>query len=182
MLSESIAERYAEALFQTAQEHGQVRDWERYLLLVCESIQSHTFLGKVLYSPQIAPEVKKEILSKVFLKTLPPSFLNFFLFLADKGRERYLESIRNAYSLKVQELEGMLTARITVASPLSPALEAGLALALSRHTGKRVKLSTSLDPDLIGGVVIRMEDMILDWSISGHLQNLKEKMVGSPAG
>jgi F-type H+-transporting ATPase subunit delta len=181
MLSESIAERYAQALFQAARDKGQIKEWERHLEHIGESVKSHPFLGKVFLSPQIAEDVKKDILRKVFSKECPPELLNFLCILVDKGRECYLESISDNYAHKVQELEGGMTARITVASPLTRQQETGLIKALSGFSGKKVKIETSIDPAIIGGLVIRMEDRILDWSIAGHLEHIRDRMIRATA-
>ena len=177
MIYESIAKRYAEALFEVASSQGAVRDWETQLLMIQDSLKGHRFISKALLSPQITHEVKSDMLRKIFAGRIPAQLLNFLNILVEKRRENYLEAIIRGYQEKVREQEGTVMARVTVASLPTARVEEELAGALSRLSGKKVRLELEVDPAIIGGVVVRMEGRLLDWSIAGHLNTMKEKMV-----
>jgi F-type H+-transporting ATPase subunit delta len=176
---ESVALRYAEALIQLAQEKSQVKEWQAGLKGALMAIEGHRFLGKALYSLQIPQEVKKKILSRVFSSTLAPPLLNFLLLIVDKGRERYLKRMVIKYDEKVRELQGIIAATVTLAAPPSPESLVSLEAALSRHAGKTVTVDYTVDPSIIGGVVVKMDGRMLDWSISAHLAELKERMISA---
>jgi len=176
---ESVAERYAEALIQLAREKSQVNEWQAGLKEALQAIEGHRFLGKALYSLQIPQEVKKKILSKVFTGTLAPPLLNFLLLIVDKGRERYLKRMVIKYGEKVRELQGVLAAMVTLAVPPSAGSLAAMEKALSGYAGKPVKVEFEVDPSIIGGVVVKMDGRMLDWSISAHLAEIRERMAGA---
>ncbi|MHC9543868.1 MAG: ATP synthase F1 subunit delta [Vulcanimicrobiota bacterium] len=176
MQYDSISERYAAALFEIAREKGALKEWGVMLREAAMSLKSHPFMGRALFSPRIPSDIKKEMLSKLFAAKLPKELLSFFYLLVDKGRERYLTAILNEYEEKCQELEGGVTAVVTVAVPLDPGEERNLASALSHFTGKKVRLEITVDTIVGGGALIRMGGKILDWTISGHLERLKKIM------
>jgi len=176
MQYDSISERYAAALFEIAREKGVIKEWGDVLREAAISLESHPFMGRALFSPRIPSDIKKEMLSRLFASRLPKELLSFFYLLVDKGRERYLSAILHEYDEKYQELEGGVTAAVTVAVPLEPGEEKNLAAALSRFTGKKVRLEITVDTIVGGGALIRMGGKILDWTISGHLERLKKIM------
>ncbi len=176
MQYDQISERYATALFELAREKGALNEWGVALRESVKSLKSHPFMGRALFSPRIPPEIKKDMLHKLLATRLPKELLSFLNLLVDKGRERYLTAIQDEYDEKCQELEGGVTAMVTVAVPLDPGEERDLAMALSRFTGKKVRLETAVDPIVGGGALIRMGGKILDWTISGHLERLKNIM------
>ncbi|MDQ7824812.1 MAG: ATP synthase F1 subunit delta [Candidatus Eremiobacteraeota bacterium] len=177
MLSDSIAERYAQALFQTALEKGAVKVWGTHLKSVMNTILASSFLSRALEHPQIPCEVKKDMLKKVFSESLPPQVLNFLYLLIDKRREGYLESIEKKYDEMVQNYEGSVAVQVTVAVPLTASLKKSLTAALSKYTRRKVLLETRVEPGLIGGVVVRLEGTIIDWSLAGQLEALHERML-----
>lgn len=177
MLYESIAERYAKAIFDISKQQDSVKEWEDKLSMVLETLQSHKFLGKVLTSPRITNEVKKDMIRKVFKKVLPPFLLNFLFILVDKRRENYLRPIVKKYKEKVQEMEGIVTAQVTAAVQVSPQLELSIVQALSHYSGKKIKLECTVDPGILGGLIVQMEGRIMDWSVAGHLKRMRDKMI-----
>jgi len=176
MLYDSISERYAAALFEIARDKGALKEWGVVLRGAAESLRSHPFMGKALFSPRIPPDIKKNMLSKLFAGRIPKEILSFLYLLVDKGRERYLTAIQQAYDEKCQELEGGVTALVTVAAPLGPGEENSLAGALSKFTGKKVRLEITVDPIVGGGALIRIGGKMIDWTISGHLERLRKIM------
>lgn len=176
MLYESIAERYAQAIFDLSMEGNALKEWEAKLSAVVETIDAHGFLGKALASPRITAEVKKDMLKKVFAGAIPGLMLNFLFILVDKGRQNYLKEILRKFTRKVQEREGTVTAQITAAVTLTPSAEKSLTSALSKYTGKTVRLECTVDPAVVGGAVVRLEGKIMDWSLASHLENIKAMM------
>lgn len=176
MQYDSISERYAAALFEIAREKGALNEWGSMLREATKSLKSHSFMGRALFSPRIPSDIKKEMLTKLFAARLPKELLSFLCLLVDKGRERYLTAILNEYEEKCQELEGGVTAMVTVAVPLDSDEERNLAAALSHFTGKKVRMEITVDRIVGGGALIRMGGKMLDWTISGHLERLKKIM------
>lgn len=182
MLYESVVERYAQAVFELSREQNSVKEWEEKLTGIEEAVRSHSFLKRALSSPRITALAKKDMLRKVFEKTFPSMLLNFLFILVDKGRENYLGAIVKKYREKVLEMEGTVIAQVTVAVPLPPSAERSLTQALSHYSKKNVRLECAVDPHIIGGVIVRMEGRIMDWSIAGHLENVKQKMISGLGG
>lgn len=177
MYHDSVAERYAQALFEAAKDIGMVKQWEEKLRIILLTIKNDRFLSRALFTPKIPSDVKKDMLKRVFSSEISTPLRNFLYILIDKGRENYLKDIFDCYVDKVLDLDRAMTAKVVVAVPLSPETEVKVADALSRYSGLKIKLEVSIDPDIIGGIIVRMGGKIMDWSISGQLSQLRERML-----
>src|SRR4029079_9856942 len=107
--------------------------------------------------------------------------LRFLYLLIDKRREAVLPEVNRELRALSYAVRNILPVTPTVAMRLTPEERARLAETLGRRTGKTIELSEEIDPDLIGGVVLRLGDTIIDGSVAGQLRRLRQQLVGSTA-
>jgi F-type H+-transporting ATPase subunit delta len=125
-------------------------------------------------TPAISAEKKKTVLAELApLLGLNPVARNFLSVVADHDRMNLLGEIREAFESLLDERMGVAVAEITTARPLEDAEKQELMAALRARTGKQVRMSCSLDPGLIGGVVARLGSTIYDGSVRGQLLRLR---------
>lgn len=176
MLSKSVARRYAAAFFELAQERNQLGEMEVQLQNLVADINANRELKRIFYHRLVKENDKKIIVKEIFGGRISPLLLNFICLLIDKKREAYLEQIQLQYMEMANKARNILDATVTSAIELSPKDLKGLQARLSELTGKNVRLKTMVDPKLIGGLVIRVGDRVIDGSITKRLQMLKSNL------
>jgi F-type H+-transporting ATPase subunit delta len=102
--------------------------------------------------------------------------INFLKLLALKQRERYLTAIMDVFSAIVDEAAGRLVAQVTTAAPLTSEQEEQLTQQLGAYSGKQVRLETTIDAQIQGGFIVRLEDTVFDASIATQLQHLRQQL------
>lgn len=176
MLNESLAERYAVALFSLAKEAGQAFKQMEELRLVSSCLEKSRDLSAVLRSPAVPRATKKSIIAELFRERVSERTLHFLYLVVDKGRERHLEDIIRCFEVRLKSDMGIVEARVEVAEALDPQIEALVLTRLVRLTGKKVEMKVIVRPELVAGVVITLGDRLYDGSIKGHLDKIRELM------
>ena len=173
-----MTRRYAGALFAAAKDAGVIDKVESDLGLVTYSLQTMPRLKEALEHPLIPAESKKEIATQVFRAEIQEITLHFIDLVIDKRREDILEDVEQEYVTLANEFRGVATVRVTSAVPLTPAESGELRAKLGEFTGKKVELELEEDPALIGGLVARIGDTVLDGSVKGYLASLRGELLG----
>lgn len=174
----SLARRYAGALFTQAKDTDAIDRIESDLGLITYSLQTMPRLSEVLSHPLIPAAQKKKIVAEVFKNEIEPLTLHFVELLIDKRREELLEDTEQEFVKLANESRGVVPATATSAVPLTPEEKTQLRASLEASTGKKIELHTDEDPSLIGGVVVKIGDTIIDGSVSGYLAALKNRLLG----
>ena len=135
---------------------------------------------QILFStPAVTADKKKSILAElapaIGLESLARNFLNVVI---DHDRMQLVGEIVEAFQALLNERLGIAVAEVTTARPLDEAEKRELAGALSARTGKQVRMNFSLDPELLGGIVARIDSTIYDGSVRGNLQRLRADLIG----
>jgi F-type H+-transporting ATPase subunit delta len=171
----AIARRYAKALVQLAAEEGAVEAFHGELARVLALFSANPELGSLLSNPAYGTEAKLEILKDVADKlSLSGTISNFLLLLQERNRMTCLSAISSSYSILADELSGVVRPVITSALPLGEAQIAGIKAALEKSTGKKVSMTVDIDPALIGGVVTKIGDKVLDGSVKTQLTRIED--------
>jgi F-type H+-transporting ATPase subunit delta len=171
----AIARRYAKALVQLAAEEGAVEKFHGELARVEALFSENPELGSLLSNPAYGIEAKLETLREVAAKlSLSETICNFLLLLQERSRMTCLPAIFSCYNVLADELSGVVRPVITSALPLGDAQVAGIKAALESSTGKKVNLTVTIDPLLIGGVVTKIGDKVLDGSIKTQLTRIED--------
>jgi F-type H+-transporting ATPase subunit delta len=176
MSEQRAAYRYAKALLDLAQEQKKVKEVEADMHLVRETIQENDSLKEVLQSPILEAADKKDALSALF-KTADPLTGKLFQLLSDKKRIPILGEVAAQFIALSEQLKGQEIARVITAVPLNAALEEKILGQLKAITGKEVVLEQRVDPDLIGGFILRVGDLEYNASLSGKLDHLKRELL-----
>ena len=177
-----IARRYAKALLLIGKEDGQADAYREELDAFSQMLSASPELEAAICNPIYESAARKNVLSAVVEKAgVSAVTASFLLLLFDKGRIGNIESINEVYKVLADELKGIARASVMAASELPDETVEKIRSGLGRLTGKEVVLTVSQDPALIGGIVTRIGDLVLDGSIRTQLLNLKETLKRSEA-
>ncbi|MCL6612673.1 MAG: F0F1 ATP synthase subunit delta [Peptococcaceae bacterium] len=176
MLRGAVGARYAEALYEIAEREKAVDAIEEDLRAVDAVIRENRDLQKILYHPRITPGDKKSLLSDLLSGKVSAVTMEFLKLLVERQREQFLSDIVTYYVNLANKARNITEATVTSAVELTPGEKEQLAGLLNRLTGKKVETSYTLDPSLIGGVVVRIGDRVIDGSIRTRLATLREHL------
>lgn len=173
----AIARRYAKALLLIGKEDGQLDTYREELRFVADLIEREKSLQRVLVNPLYDQDQRKKVLVTVLdnLK-LSRAVNTFVLFLFDNGRIGFVGNINDCFQKFADELKGVARASLLSATELSSEAIEKIRSALSKKTGKDIILEVEQDPELIGGIVTRIGDLVLDGSVRTQLLNLRESL------
>ncbi len=179
MISSTLARRYAKALVEIGQERNALEKYGQDLTNLADLMEASKDFRGVLISPVFTKEDKKRISGEVLKKAdTDPMVVNFVNLLIDRKRIDQLPGIDKAFREKVDEINGITRGQVTSAETLDEKEVARVTDALSRISGKKVLVTTSVDPGLIGGLFAKVGDMVFDGTIRTQLQQLKESLKG----
>jgi F-type H+-transporting ATPase subunit delta len=178
LIHQSIARRYARALFAVGEKDARYRDYLSEMEKILKLFDTEKRLGKALMLPLLEIEKRKELLSDV-LKALgiSLSLSNMMRMLLEKKRMGYLPFIKEQYSELVDEKEGRVKGTLWSAFSVENNVKARIEEALKAKMQKEVILKTVEDKSLIGGMKIQIKGTIIDGSIKKQLQTLKENIL-----
>jgi len=171
----SVARRYARALLDVALENGSADGLAADLAAVAGALETQAELRRILMHPALAADKKKKIAAQVF-KSAPPLLARLIEMLAERDRAALIPAIRDAYTDLWNEHRGVVAAEAVSAVPLAPAQENALTAAAQKLAGREVVLTSSLDPSLLGGVVLRMNGRTYDGSLRAQLHALRARL------
>jgi F-type H+-transporting ATPase subunit delta len=176
----TIGRNYAETLLVLAKREKEEEEWGRLIESVAEGMREGT-LRTFLESPKIAAAQKIEVLQKALGKRVPHLFLRFLETVIMKRRQMVIPSIASEYRALIDESEDRVHATVTVArDPGEPEKDA-LKRQLSRLFGKKVVPHYSLNPAILGGVIVKVGDTVMDGSVRRRLATLRSRMLASAA-
>lgn len=179
MLTAQLAKRYAKALFEVAQEEKQLDAFGTQLAELHDAISGHAELEKFINNPQVKKEAKKELVQKLFEAQLSPIVYNFLRLLIDKRRENILRGVLAEYKNLANAAQNIVPAEVTVARPLAQKQQAQLVEKLKSITGKRVVIETKVDQSIMGGVIVRIGDKLIDGSVVCQLKTLQKQLLAN---
>ena len=178
-ITASLQGRYASALYELASEQKAVPAVEADLAKLGEALAASDDLSALIRNPQVGREAAGAAMAEVAkLLGLSPLTLNFIGVLAGNRRLAKLPEIVRAFAAIAAAARGEVTADVTSAHALSKAQLAALAAKLKAREGKDVTIKTSVDPDLLGGLVVRIGSTQIDSSIRTRLNSLAQAMKG----
>jgi F-type H+-transporting ATPase subunit delta len=173
----SVVDRvYATALFEAAREQGRLQPVREQLQQVVAAEAEVPELRELLRNPQIDPRARASALEDV-LSGGEDLLRNFLLVLADKGRTGSLEEIAREFERQIAEHEGIVHAELTTAVELSDEDAQTLLRQIEQSSGRKVEATRSVDPELIGGIVLQVGSHRLDASVRGRLEQLRRDLV-----
>jgi F-type H+-transporting ATPase subunit delta len=172
----SVVDRvYANALFEAALEQDRLEPVRDELRQVVDAEAEVPELRELLRNPQLDPRARAAAIEDVF-DGGEELVRNFLLLLADKGRTDSLDEIAREYERLVAEHEGIVHAELTTAVELSDEEARKLLDRIEEASGRKVEATRSVDPDLIGGIVLQVGSHRLDASVRGRLDRLRREL------
>lgn len=176
MMNPTIARRYAQALYQEAQQQSRVEQVDADVALIRETLDGSRELVRLFESPIVAREKKEAVVRSLFAARVDQLTMEFLAMLIEKKREGLFPAVVRAYHALRDAQQGIVEAKARVASPLGEAEEKQLIGALERLSGKQVRLAVEHDPALVGGLVVRVGDTVYDGSVRHQLRSLRAQL------
>ncbi len=172
---EEIANVYARSLFEVAQEHDVVDEVRDQLAELAEAMAESRELQVFFFSPYFSSQEKKDGIARV-VSGADERFIRFLELLAEKHRMPAIHRIRRRYDELWAQENRLLEASITSAVELDEQTIAGIGKRIEEQTGRRVELTSEIDPDVLGGLVIRVGNTIMDASVRSRLERLRKQV------
>ena len=172
---EEIAQVYARSLFDVASEQGNVDVVRGQLGELADALEENQDLRLFCFSPYFSSEEKKRGLQAA-LSGVDPSVERVLMLRVENERLPLISRIRREYDRLCDQAEDLLAVTVTSAVALDPAVISRLVEQISEQTGSRVELTEEVDPSIVGGVVLRVGNSILDASIRNRLENLRTEV------
>jgi F-type H+-transporting ATPase subunit delta len=172
---EELARVYSEALFEAARGQGKIDLIREQLGAFVDALEKHSELSTFFFSPSFSSREKQEGIDRVLLGA-DESFVNFLKVLIDNHRMPVIFRIRRQYEALWREENRLLPVEITSAIELDEGVVRSIAERVEQQTGRRVELTTRVDESILGGLVVRVSNMILDASIRNQLERLRRQV------
>ena len=178
MKTGAAAQRYAKAVFSLGVDTGEFERIGQEIEAVVSALDSNASLRGILLNPQHDAEAKRAVVEAIAVKKgFSSTTKNFLLLLVDRGRLSLLPDILRSYQGLSDEKAGRMKATVVTASQLTEPLIKEIVSSLEKKTGKKISISSEVDPALLGGVVIKIGDIIYDGSIKTQLHKLKDNIM-----
>jgi F-type H+-transporting ATPase subunit delta len=172
-----IAKRYAKALFNLAQEEAKIDQYGEELAGLVRLFETTPELADAIQNPLYPEATRKSIFASIAASAgLTPIMKSLVNLLIEKHRLVNLGEISEYYSGLIDEHANVARAQVRAAVPLEDKVVQEIALSLEKMTGKKIVVEFQADPELIGGVVARIGDLVLDGSVRTQLFNLRETL------
>ena len=176
-MASAAARRHARAAFQIALERNELDTWEGDLERLSQAVKD-PLLYAFLENPKVHLDSKMKVLRQG-LAGINPMVMNLAMLLVSRGRLNIVSDIAQDFERMVDEKKGIAHADVTAAIPLSHDDENKLARRLGDIVGSKVVVSTDVAPEIIGGLVIKVGDKLIDGSTKSQFTALKKSMGGS---
>jgi F-type H+-transporting ATPase subunit delta len=177
MRDETIARNYAEALVTLAERAGDLDGWGRMMNDVAELVSRDLRVRRFLESPRTPAGAKIEILRKAFQDRMPRLMVRFLEALINNRRQLLIPVIASEYASLVDESLGRVRAEVTLAREPMPGEVEAITAALSKTLGRTAVAQVRINPDIVGGVIVRVGDYVKDGSVRRRLGLLKSQLV-----
>ena len=172
----TIARRYAQALNEQAAQAGVLEQVDADIDLISGALADSRELRAFFSSPIISREKKGQVVKALFEDHIQKVTMTFVALLVDKRREGIFPTVVSSYRELRDEQLGMTAVSVRTAYEPSAEDRATLEGELRSLTGKQVRLETKIDTSILGGIVIRVGDMVYDGSITNQLATLRERL------
>ena len=177
MADQRVAARYAKSLLDLGKEMGTLDSVKADMDLLSKTMAESRDLRLLLRNPIVKHDKKLAILTAIFGGKVSDLTLRFFTILTQKNRESALEGMGTEFQVQYNAMQGIQMAQVTSATPLTPELRAQLQQLVMQQTGlAQVKLTEKVDPELIGGFVLRVGDNQVDDSVRTSLRKMRTSL------
>lgn len=172
---EEIAEVYSRSLFEVARDRGSLDRVHEELGQFADALSGSRDLQVFFFSPYFSSQEKKDGIAKL-VEDADESFVRFLELLAERHRMPAVFRIRDEFDRLWRQENKLLPVSVTSAVELDSQLVEGIGRRIEEQTGERVELTSRVDPDVLGGIVLRVGNMVLDASIRNRLERLRKQV------
>jgi ATP synthase F1 delta subunit len=172
---EEIAQVYARSLFEVAKEHDILDEIKEELDEFAQALHENRELTAFFFSPYFSSEEKKDGLERM-IKDAQPVFMNFLEALVERHRMPAIFRIRDQFESSWDEANKLLPVQVISAVELDKSTVKSIGKQIGDQTGLKVELSSDVDPDIVGGLVLRVGNFVLDASIRTRLNELRKQV------
>jgi ATP synthase F1 delta subunit len=172
---EEIAQVYARALFEVAVERGILDEIRTQLDQFADALDQHRQLAVFFFSPYFSSDEKKQGLKRM-IQGADPAFMNFLEALLERHRMPAIFRIRATFEQLWDDEKQLLPVEVTSAVELDQSTVQSIGERVGAQTGRTVELASHVDPDILGGIVLRVGNFILDASIRNRLNQLRKQV------
>ncbi len=172
---EEIAQVYSRSLFEVAKEHGKLDLIRDQLGEFADALEQNRELAIFFFSPYFSTAEKKRGLERALVDA-DPTLMNFLELLIENHRVPVIFRARRQFEVLWEREHRLLPVEVTSAVTLDPAIAEELGRKIHEQTGQNVELTSTVDPNILGGIVLRVGNSILDASIKNRLQQLKREV------
>jgi len=174
-----LARRYAKALFSVGKEQGTYEAYNDALQALSSLYQDTPGVADALTNPLYPMDIREKVMAGIVKSMETDTVMgNFLNLLVQKKRAEILPEIAEEYQIMVDDERNISHGSVISAVELSDELQAKVQATLEKLTGKKVELTVSVDPSIIGGVIAKVGDLVLDGSIKAQLAGLKDSIKG----
>jgi F-type H+-transporting ATPase subunit delta len=177
---EELGQVYARALFEAAMDSGSLDEIQEQLSIWTDALGENKDLQTFFFSPRFSATEKKDAIRKI-IDGGDERFLNFLELLAERHRLPATFRIRRSFDELWREEHKMLPVELTSAVELDEGLVGSIGDRIEERTGRRIELTTRIDPDIIGGIVLRVGNKVLDASVQGRIERLRKQITRAAA-
>lgn len=171
------SKRYAAALFAAAQKQKKVEIVEADFVRVTEMMATTPLFRQMWESPLVPAGRKRDLVTRILDTLVDPLTLAFLRLLVDKRREVILDTVQLEMRQLADTSRHLVRAEAIFATPPTAAEQAALVRSLEQRTGDHVDLTVSVDAAILGGIIVRMQDTIIDGSVRGNLERMREQLL-----
>ena len=172
---EELAQVYSQALFEVAKEHDVLDDVREQLGQFADELDKNRDLQVFLFSPYFSSQEKKDGIGKI-VDGADERFLNFLELLAERHRMPALFRIKREFDALWADEHRLLPVTVTSAVELDQGIVEDIGREIEQQTGRQVELSSNVDPDVLGGLVVRVGNLVLDATVRNRLEQLRKQV------
>jgi F-type H+-transporting ATPase subunit delta len=173
----AVARSYAETLLALADRTDDAEAWLEHLDEVCALQRDVPEFGAFLETPRVSLADKRDVIRTAFADRYPESLVRFLLIVVEKRRQALLREIARAAGELLDERSGRVRAAVTLTVEPDAELKEEIESALGRVLGREVRADFSRDPKLVGGMIVRVKDRVLDGSLRRRLQLMRRTLI-----
>lgn len=172
-----VTTRYATAIFDLATEKGQMPEYQKEAEELIKILENEKDLITILDHPSVLLEEKLTLVQNIFEGKASDDFVGLMYLCVKKGRQNLIIDILKTFVKMAKEQQGFMNATVTSSIPLDEAQLAQIKTNLENSTQKKIELTTIVEESLLGGMIIRVGDKVVDGSIQGQIQSLKTSLL-----
>lgn len=176
-MKNTIANRYAQGLFNLAKEKSLVEEILNNCEAILEIYEKNLSLQAFLENPKVSKEQKQQVFETSIKESVNHFTFDFIMLMIDKGRISQLKSSLKQFVTLTNIAKGLLDVQVTSASELTLEQKESLKAQLEKATGKTIEIENIVDPQIIGGLIIKVGNNVIDGSLRNQVNKIRESLL-----